>query len=60
MASILGTDVIGPFSRKPGDPAGPGGWCILYQPELHWVDGAKVRAELFEAVELDLSRWWLE
>ena len=146
-ASILGTDVIGPFSRKPGDPAGPGGWCILYEPELHWVedvlvpdfagwrrermptipdvpyfelapdwvceilspatarldrvkklalyararvghawlvdplartlevlrlegdrwlllasfaDDAKVRAEPFEAVELDLSRWWLE
>jgi Uma2 family endonuclease len=26
---------LGPFSRRPGSPAGPGGWWILYEPELH-------------------------
>lgn len=145
-AWAVGQDV-GPFDRRPGGPHDPGGWWILFEPELHlgpeimvpdlagwrrehmvtipnvayfelapdWVcevvspstgrldrvrkmpayarehvahlwlvdpilrtlevyrlDGPRwivvsthggaetVRAEPFEAVELDLSRWWLE
>lgn len=26
---------IGPFSRRSGGPGGPGGWWILFEPELH-------------------------
>jgi Uma2 family endonuclease len=31
-ASVLGMDIGGPFQRGRG---GPGGWWILYEPELH-------------------------
>lgn len=31
-ASILGSELIGPFDRGRG---GPGGWWILFEPELH-------------------------
>ena len=31
-ASVLGVDIGGPFHRGRG---GPGGWWILYEPELH-------------------------
>jgi len=31
-ASLLGSDLIGPFHRGRG---GPGGWWILFEPELH-------------------------
>src|SRR5687768_11381059 len=31
-ASVLGMDIGGPFHRGRG---GPGGWWILYEPELH-------------------------
>ncbi len=31
-ASVLGMDIGGPFHRGRG---GPGGWVILYEPELH-------------------------
>jgi Uma2 family endonuclease len=34
-ATVIGIDVAGPFHRAPGDPAGPGGWWILLEPELH-------------------------
>ena len=34
-ASAIGADLFGPFHRSPGDPAGPGGWWILDEPELH-------------------------
>ena len=34
-ASVIGSDLLGPFQRAPGDPAGPGGWWILDEPELH-------------------------
>jgi len=27
---------LGPFSRRPGGPSGPGGWWILFEPELHF------------------------
>jgi Uma2 family endonuclease len=26
---------LGPFSRRPGSSGGPGGWWILFEPELH-------------------------
>lgn len=33
-ASALNQD-LGPFSRSLGGPGGPGGWWILFEPELH-------------------------
>jgi Uma2 family endonuclease len=33
--SAIGQD-LGPFSRRPGSPAGPGGWWILDEPELYF------------------------
>jgi Uma2 family endonuclease len=33
-ASFIGQD-LGPYSRRVGGPAGPGGWWILDEPELH-------------------------
>ncbi len=33
-SSILGAELIGPFDRSTGSQ-GPGGWWILYEPELH-------------------------
>src|SRR2546428_7257498 len=33
--SVLGVDLGGPFDRPPGDPAGAGGWWLLFEPELH-------------------------
>ena len=35
-ATVIGSDLVGPFHRNPGDPAGPGGWWILLDPELHF------------------------
>lgn len=29
------TQELGPFSRRLGNPGGPGGWWILFEPELH-------------------------
>jgi len=34
-ASILGSDLIGSFDRPPGSSGKPGGWWILFEPELH-------------------------
>ena len=34
-SSILGSELTGLFDRIPGDPARPGGWWILFEPELH-------------------------
>src|SRR5688572_17324552 len=31
-SSLLGSEIIGPFDRGRG---GPGGWWILFEPELH-------------------------
>jgi Uma2 family endonuclease len=33
-SSVIGQD-LGPFDRRPGSSAGPGGWWILDEPELH-------------------------
>jgi Uma2 family endonuclease len=29
------TQDLSPFDRRPGSPGGPGGWWILFEPELH-------------------------
>jgi len=34
-SSMVGDELMGPFHRKPGDPRGPGGWWVLFEPELH-------------------------
>jgi Uma2 family endonuclease len=40
--SCIGQD-LGPFSREPGAPGGaPGGWWILFEPELHFADDVLV------------------
>ena len=41
-ASLLGVDVAGPFHRDPSDPAGPGGWWVLLEPELHFREDVVV------------------
>lgn len=33
-ASVMTQD-LGPFDRRLGGPGGPGGWWILFEPELH-------------------------
>jgi len=40
--SILGSELVGPFDREPGDPGRPGGWWILDEPELHLGDDVLV------------------
>jgi Uma2 family endonuclease len=35
-SSVLGADLNSAFHRPPGDPKGPGGWWILFEPELHF------------------------
>ena len=37
--SSLGDEVIGPFQKKRG---GPGGWWIVFEPELHFGDDVLV------------------
>jgi len=34
--SALGQE-LAPFSRRPGEPGVPGGWWILFEPELHFA-----------------------
>jgi Uma2 family endonuclease len=34
-ASMMGSDLIGTFDRPPGGSGEPGGWWILFEPELH-------------------------
>jgi hypothetical protein len=34
-SSMLGADLVGFCGRRPGGPAGPGGWWFLDEPELH-------------------------
>ena len=40
--SILGVDILGAFDRPLGDPGGPGGWWLLFEPELHLGDDVLV------------------
>src|SRR5436189_3427955 len=41
-ATVIGGDLVGSFHRNPGDPAGPGGWWILLEPELHLAEDVLV------------------
>jgi len=41
-ATVLGADLVGRFHRNAGDPAGPGGWWILIEPELHFAEDVVV------------------
>jgi len=41
-SSMLGNDLGNPFDRGPGEPQGPGGWWILDEPELHFMDDVLV------------------
>ena len=41
-ASVIGMEVGPPFHRGVGDPAGPGGWWITLEPELHFGDDVLV------------------
>lgn len=41
-ATVLGGDLGPPFDRPLGDPAGPGGWWLLFEPELHLGDDVLV------------------
>lgn len=49
-ASVISRD-LGPFDGRPGSPGAPGGWWILFEPELHL--GADVLVP-------DLAAWRLE
>jgi len=40
--SLLGSDLIGAFHGPPGSGAKPGGWWILFEPELHFGDDVLV------------------
>jgi Uma2 family endonuclease len=42
VASVLGSDVVGPFHRNPGAPGALGGWWILVEPELHFGENVVV------------------
>ena len=33
--TVLGGDLLGSFDRPPGGEGAPGGWWILFEPELH-------------------------
>ena len=34
-ATVLGADLLGGFDGPPGSPDRPGGWWLLFEPELH-------------------------
>ncbi|HLK12739.1 MAG TPA: Uma2 family endonuclease [Candidatus Binatia bacterium] len=40
--SVLGSDVIGQFHGPPGGAERPGGWWVLFEPELHLDDDVLV------------------
>lgn len=40
--SVIGADLVGEFGRPPGDSGKPGGWWILFEPELHFGDDVLV------------------
>ncbi len=41
-SSVLGARLIGSFHGPPGDPERPGGWWIVFEPELHLGDDVLV------------------
>ncbi len=42
VASGVGVDLGSAFHGPPGGPASPGGWWILFEPELHFADDVLV------------------
>lgn len=40
--SVAAMDIGGYFHREPGGPRGPGGWWILYEPEIHFGEDVLV------------------
>ena len=40
--SGIAADILPPFHRETGSPPGPGGWWILFEPELHYGDDVLV------------------
>ncbi len=40
--TAIGSVLFDRFNGPPGDPASPGGWCILFEPELHLGDDALI------------------
>ena len=46
--SLIGSDLCSLFHRPPGDRKGPGGWWILFEPELHLGD---------DVIVPDLAGW---
>jgi hypothetical protein len=63
---MLGVDVAGPFHRGVGDPAGPGGWWIPLEPELHLceiISPSTARIDRSREVRIDaregVSHLWL-
>ncbi|MBI3768472.1 MAG: Uma2 family endonuclease [Deltaproteobacteria bacterium] len=41
-ASAIGSVLFDSFNRPPGDRGAPGGWWILYEPELHFGEDVLV------------------
>jgi Uma2 family endonuclease len=41
-ASVIGAELVGAFHCPPGDPKGPGGWWLLFAPELHFGEDVLV------------------
>src|SRR5262245_21146776 len=41
-ASTLCSDLLGAFGRPPGDQGNPGGWWILFEPEVHFGEDVLV------------------
>ena len=41
-ASVMGADLNSAFHYPPGDRGNPGGWWILTEPELHFLDDVLV------------------
>jgi len=40
--SVLGSDLLGGFQRPKNGPTSPGGWWIVFEPELHFADNVLV------------------
>ncbi len=55
-ASVLGGQLIGAFFGRGGGPRTPGGWRILFEPELHFPGPY----EAPQVIVPDLAGWRLE